>query len=270
MSFAVFKDFDKSSADVLNDDFGTKYVLKIKSPAPANTTITTTTTVVDGKFAPVVAAKWVNQNFTLEKLELTPDQNAKVTVETSLVGVAPGLKLEFKGNDVNKADILFTYSAPVATVTGDIDFFGFSSAKFSVAGGHGPFTAGVSSDLKIAKYSVEKANFGLGFGYTVPKTFFIGIRAIDNFSKYSARLSYLGLKDITLAGLVEYSDKPSVTLGGSYKCNPATSLKLKATSAGVLSASVKQVIEKKLSVVGSAEIPKSFSGIKFGINATLG
>ena len=89
---------------------------------------------------PKLALKWVHASgFTLEKLEVSPD--CKLVVETSLSNVTPGLKLEFKGNDANKADLSFTYSAPAATVTGEFDISGFSGANASISGGHGAFVS---------------------------------------------------------------------------------------------------------------------------------
>lgn len=272
MSYPIFKDFDKSSADIISDDFDNKYTLKIKSAGPSNTTITTNTAydAKENKLVPKLSTKWVHgSGFTLEKLEFSPD--LKLTVETSLSGVAPGLKLEFKGNDSDKADVTVTYSVPAATVTADIDVHNFSSAKASVSGGHGPFSAGASADLKISKSAIDSTTIGLGFGYTVPKLLFFGLRANKNFADYSALFSYSAYKNITLAGLISYSPKEtSAVLASVYKCNPDTTIKVKAATTGVFYASIKQAFDKKFSVVGSAEIPSSLSSVKFGINATLG
>jgi len=205
----------------------------------------------------------------LEKLELSSD--CKATVETSLEGTLPGLKLEFKGNESDKADVSLTYKIPAATITGEFDVNNFSSVKASVNGGNGPYTAGVSADVKIAKSTVESTAVSVGAGYTVPKQLFVGVRACKNFSDFSALFSYVVNKDVTVAGIVGHGSKGSnATLATLYKCNPDTTIKVKATSAGVISASVKQQFEKKFAVVGSAEVPSDFNAVKFGINATLG
>ncbi len=219
---------------------------------------------------PKLTTKWTHASgFTLEKLEFSPD--CKTTVETSLTGLAPGLKLEFKGNETDKADLSFNYAVPLATITGEFDINNFSSVKTSVNGGQGAFTAGASADLKIAKSSIESTTFGVGAGYTIPKQLFVGVRANKNFADFSALFSYIVNKDITVAAVASHSAKgPAATVATAYKCNPDTVIKVKANSSGVLSASVKQAFEKKFSVVGSAEIPSDFNNVKFGVNATLG
>jgi len=186
--------------------------------------------------------------------------------------VAKGLKLEFKGNDTtDKADLSMKYSLPQATVTADVDISNFSSAKASVCSGHGPISAGASLDLKIAKSSIESTVCGLGVGYTLDNTGFVGFRTSKNFNSYSLCFDYTRLKDVTVAGLLTYSaSKPSAVLAAQYMCNPKTIIKAKASSEGSLGLSVKQSFEKKLSIVGSAEVPKSLNAIKFGLNATLG
>mmetsp|Transcript_20908 Transcript_20908/g.28767 ORF Transcript_20908/g.28767 Transcript_20908/m.28767 type:complete len:272 (-) Transcript_20908:252-1067(-) len=271
MSYPVFKDFDKCPADLIDEDFSTKYTLKIKSAAPSNTTITTNTELKGNALVPKLALKWAHPSgFTLEKLEVASD--CKLVVETSLSNLTPGLKLEFKGNDSNKADLSFTYSAPAATVTGEVDFANFSSANASISGGHGAFTGGASVNLKIAKASIDSAKFGLGFGYTVPKSLFVGLRLNENFGNYSALFSYAAHKNITLAGNLSYAagKDPAVTLASLYKCNPNTTLKVKADTKGLLSASVKQAFEKKFSVIVAAEVPTALNTVKLGVNATLG
>jgi len=270
MSFSTFKDFDKTITDLVNDDFDSKFSLKVKSSGPFNTTITTNTQFCtkSNKLVPKLTTKWVhNSGFTLEKLEFSSD--CKATVETSLVGIVPGLKLEFKGNESEKADVSLTYNHTHATATAEVDCNSFSSFKTTVNGGNGPYTAGAAADVKIVKGSVDSTTFSVGAGYTA-KPLFVGLRADKNFSDFSALFSYLINKDITVAGIVNHGSKTSATLASVYKCNPDTTIKVKATSSGVVSASVKQQFEKKFSVIGSAEVPSDFNNVKFGLNAILG
>jgi len=270
-----FKDFDKSVTDLLGDDFGDKYLLKIKTAGPCTTTVTTTTTWCAKDncclLVPKLGLKWLHptSGFTLEKLEIS--QDSKISVETSLSNISPGLKVEFKGNDSDKADLSVTYSIPQATIFGELDAHNLSGAKVSVLGGHSSFTGGANAEIKFGKTSgVDQTVFALGVGYRVPKLF-VGARACKNFSHYSATASYDATNELVVAGKVNYNSKDtSATLLSQYKCCPNTTIKVKADTSGVFSASVKQVLDKKFTVVGSAELPSSFNTVKFGVSATLG
>lgn len=217
-----------------------------------------------------MSGKWGHASgFTLEKFEVAPD--CKLTVETSLTGIAPGLKIEYKGNDSDKADLAMTYKIPQATVTADLDIHSFSSAKASVSSGYEAFSAGASVDLKIAKSSIDSTTCGVGIGYTVPSVLFAGLKANKNFASYSALFSYSGYKNVIVGGSADYSSKAtSGMLAASYSCTPGTTMKVKATTGGVFYTSLKQCFTKKFTLVGSAEVPSSFSSVKFGLNATLG
>jgi hypothetical protein len=274
MSFPVFKDFDKDTSDLINEDFDSKYSLKIKSAGPEGTSITTNT-AYDAKntsLAPKLSMKWAHDNgFSLDKLEFSKD--CKITVETSLTKVVPGLKLEFKGNDENKADLLMTYKMPQATFTGEYDIHKFSSAKASICSGSGAISAGASIDAKFGGKD-DSIKPSIGLGYTAPDLF-VGLR-VNSLLKnpsYSGLASYGGIrKDVVMAGSASMEDgKTIATLATQYICNPATCIKVKASTDGALAASVKQDFAKKFSVVGSAEVTGGdFSAAKFGINATLG
>lgn len=221
------------------------------------------------KLVPKLTVKWEGpQGFVLEKLEFSPD--FKTTVESSLSNIAPGLKLEFKGNEGDKAELSFKYAIPNATFTGDFDINSFSNVKASANASHGAFTAGAAADVKIAKSAVECATVAVGAGYTQPN-FFIGARANKNFGDFSALFSYCVNKEATVAGVVNHNAKgPNATLATVYKFCPSTTIKVKANTCGVFSASVKNAFEKKFSVVGSVEVPADLNTFKWGVNATLG
>jgi len=277
MSLPTFKDLDKSVADIFNEDFDYKYTLKVKSSGPQNTTLTTNTQfdASQNKLIPKLSLKWAHPSgFTLEKLEAA--QDLAFNLETSLTGAAPGLKLEFKGNDKDKADLSFTYKVPQATVTGEFDISNLASAKASFVAGNGPVAGGANVDLKIAKSNIESATFGLGLTYTVPKVAFVALRADKNFSNYSGLLSYnttdpLTGKPLTLAGQVGFSGKDTTaSVASVVNWCPEASLKVKVSSAGVFGASLKQIFDKKLTVISTAEVPLQLNTVKFGVNATLG
>lgn len=272
MSTPVFADIDKSPTDLLNDDFDSKYTLKIKSPGPFGVTVTTNTSysAKDGKLSAKLSGKWAHANgFALEKFEVASD--GKVATETSLTGIAPGLKLEFKGNDSDKGDLLFTYSAASATITGELDALSFSKGSASVAYGFGDVTAGASADLKIAKASVDSASFGVGVTYKGPQ-FFLGLKSLKNFTEHKSVFSWTANNKLTVLGLLNYTQKGGAapSLGAVYKCAPNTTVKAKAALSGLVNFSYKQSFEKKFALVTSLEIPTNLSSYKLGVNATLG
>jgi len=259
----------------MNDDFDAKYTLKIKSAGPADTTITTNVQYAskDGKASlkPKVSLKWPHASgFTLEKFEFAPD--CKMTVETSLKNTLPGLKLEFKGNDADKADLSFEYSIPNAKFAGEFDMNNLSKGEASVSSGYEAFTGGLSAKFSSGKDDkAVKVALGLGLAHNVPKVCFMAARAKDNFSAFSLLFSYTQLKDVDIAGSVDYSSKASLaTLVAKYKVDSTTTFKAKATTDGVVSASLKKAFEKKFAVVGSVEVPSDLKTVKWGLNATLG
>ena len=78
-----------------------------------------------------------------------------------------------------------------------------------------------------------------------------------------------------LAGVLNYPAN-TITVGGSYACNPKTTIKAKVNSCGDVNASVKQAIAKDCSLVGMASVKASdlsksgTAAIKFGGSITLG
>lgn len=272
MPFPVFKDLFKNASDLLSDDFDSKYTLKIKSVGPENTSLTTTIAIDKGLLKPKLAGKWAGPSgFTVDKLEFTAD--CKPTVETSLTGLVDGLKVEFKGNDTDKGEMSLTHKIPMATFTSTIDVLKFEKATLAVVSGHGDFTGGVCVDAKLAKMSPQSFVINVGAGYSMPKVVDLGVTANISKGSYTGLCEYKGISDsVKLAGSVTYSSSVSAAVVASYKCNPDTTMKAKVTTDGVASFSVKQTLPKKLVVVGSAELPVSagLSGLKFGINATLG
>lgn len=276
MSIPQYKDFNKSTLDILDEDYDFKNFLKVKSKAPHGVTLTTTTDFncnggkcsVGGK----VSAKWAHESgFALDKLEVK--NNGSVVVETSLSGVAPGLKFEFKGDDSNKGDLGAIYKTQQYTATAEVDVAEFSSAKASLLAGTGPYTGGASATISLGD-KVDVKSFDVAGSYAVANNYFAGLSVTNKFSKYALSLAYLAGSNYTLAGLFNFTPEKSatsLTFGGIYKCNPKTNVKAKINSEGTLSVSVKQFLASDCSVTAATELPtKDFSAYKFGITASLG
>ena len=196
-----------------------------------------------------------------------------MTTETSLITTADGLKFEFKANDSDKGDLGFIYKHKHVTVTGEIDTLACSKANGSISLKHGRFAAGAIADIKIAKSSINSSAFIVGGSFEIPNAVFAGARASKNLSEFSGIVTFVANPNTVLAGNILYATKSKTTTGALacvYKFDADTSYKLKAASTGTLNASVKRQLDKKFVVIGSAEIPSSHSGFKFGVNATLG
>lgn len=270
-SFPVLKDLDKQVTDIFTEDFDTKYNLKIKSPGPSGLTFTTNTLYdvsKEAKLVSKVSFKWPHHSgFTLEKLEVA--NNGAVTTETSLAGTYPGLKLEFKGNDSNKGDLSFTFLHKLCTLTSEVDALNLSKASASVSSAQGPYSYGLSADFNISKSALGPLSATVG--YSIPNVFDMYIKSGKTFTEHSLSASYIASKDVTLATqALSVGSALNFSFAALYKCNPDTILKVKtATDAGV-SLSVKQAFDKKLTLTGVAEIPKTYDSVKFGIAVSLG
>ena len=82
--------------------------------------------------------KWKHASgFAVDKLQVK--NNDGIVTETSMTGVAPGLKFTFKGDDNLKADLGVEYSVDNATVTGELDVVEFSRLRLSGVFGYQQF-----------------------------------------------------------------------------------------------------------------------------------
>jgi hypothetical protein len=204
--------------------------------------------------------------FTLDKLEISND--GYMVTETSLTGLAKGLKLEFKGNDkISRGDIAATYVHPHATVTGELDVLGMSQLKVSANGGSGPFSVGASTVVKLSGGAPEKINVAVG--YAAPK--FFGVAKVADFKDVTGLVSYAVNNKLSVAGKVNHSDKGvSGAAAAIYACCPNNTVRVKVGSCGSITASVKRSYEKRFTVVAAAGTNTSFNDIKWGVTATLG
>lgn len=280
MSAPKFKDIVKSVADIFKKDFvkdlGDPVTFEMTSEGPSGVEVTSSSnwdyTKSGSGINTTVSATWSHPSgFTLDKLEFDPTAKGSLTTETSLTGLAKGLKLEFKGNDADKGDLSFTYKLPAATINGGMDFMNFKSFDIAAGTSMGDITAGVKCDLSKGKdgfnastsvaaaYSMGNLNLGLDVG--------------GNFTKFGVLGAFKVDKDLTAAVRADLGGKsPVIQVGGVYKCNSATTMKGKINvSSKALDFTVKQSLDKNMKVTASASMadfsPKS---MVFGVKATLG
>lgn len=219
---------------------------------------------------PKVSVKYTHPSgFTLDKLEA---MNNKVLVESSFSDVAPGLKLEFKGDNVRKDfDLGFTYKHPLVTLTGEADVQKQSFAKLSANSGNGPITVGGSIDFKLEKKKLHEYSCSLGGGYTIPRQVFLGVRTEKKFTENSVLFKYFASPELTLGGKISHNNKNiQGSIVGVYRCNPNTIMKVKVNHLGTLNVSVKHTAETKFNVVGTASIPKTVEHVDLGLIANIG
>jgi len=281
MSFSTFADFDKKLKDVFTEDFSTDCSFKAKAKAPNNLTFTSTSTwsnPLESRFmGQKLGVKWEHPSgFTLEKLEV--DSKGTVITETSLVGAAPGLKLNFKGNDNDKANLSFTYKIPSATISAEVDGLEFNRAKVSAFGGAGPISAGFAANFAIAQ-SVNTQVYELGATYDGVQNLNVALWA--NSAKDFRVLSKYKVNDNFSSAIQidSLKDKTSQSIIGIYGCsNNKISSKFKITrNDGAIGAStsVTQSLDSNFKVTFVTGIEKivggfSTSNIKWGVNCTLG
>lgn len=269
MSFSTFDDFDKAPKDIFKKDFDVDTcALKIKTAGPQGLDISSTLDFYTPKtVSSKISFSKKFAQFSLDKLEL---KSGTAVIETSLVDVLPGLKLEFKGDDKVKGDFSALYKIPQATFTGEFDIVNFSSAKASVSTGYSAITAGGNGHLEVKDGKPTLKDFSFGVGYTVPKSLFVGVRANKKVTDFGANFLYNVNKDVTVAGAVTYP-KASLAFGATYKCNPNTALKFKLATDGKLGASANQKIDATTSVCAAAAIDvNNIGAYQFGVIASLG
>ena len=224
---------------------------------------TTTDCKCQGAWTSKASGKWAHPSgFAVDKLEMAGCD--KVKLETSLTGVATGLKFEFKGAAAGSGNLGLVYKHQMATITTDLDIAGFSAANASVLAGSNGILAGASANFALAgKFDVK--DFSVGLGYKPSAGLYAGIVANKKFTELNSAIHYAVKPNITVAALVDIVPKTSSTkfnVAVKYACNSDTTLKVKVN---------KQTLPKKLVVTTAAEFDtRNTSSFKLGVNSTLG
>lgn len=223
--------------------------------------------------------KWQHASgFAIDKLQLK--NNDGVVTETSMTGVAPGLKFTFKGDDNLKGDLGVEYGIENTTLTGELDVVEFSNLRLSGVAAYQKFLLG--GDLAYRLPGGEKPSnlehYTLAAGYNAHPVFAtIGTR---NLSTVDFHVHYTYQKYV-LGAIVNHNldgaAQPTVTLGGSCRCSPVTTVRAKTVipkanaSNAVLAAAVSHNAAKGVNVVGSVETAlNNVNAAKLGLQITLG
>lgn len=265
MPFAVYKDILKSVEDIFAKDFakGSPFTLEVNADipgAPSSLTATSTHDLKAGsKLGNTLSVDYAGPGgFKLDKMEFDPSEEGSYNVETSISEVMDGLKLEFKGNDANKADLSLEYKHDMATVCAAVDATDFKSFSASVSTGFDSIKAGVSAAFKNG----GSPNVAAALSYSAPKMTF-GANLTNNFADIKGMFSMAIDKDITVASNLTYGTaKKNVgaNFAAVYKMGKTT-YKAKADMDKNVNFSVKSACAKGLTVTAWTKVanlsPKS-------------
>ena len=268
--------------DIFKKDFlkngGDFFELETKNSPVAGVTLTSNTTMKssDGTvpLTTSLSAKWAHPSgFTLDKINFK-GVGHKIEVENSLENVIPDLKLEFKGDDHEKGELLATYKVAPATVKATFDIMKQAKGELSVATVQAPFTVGGILSFET-KEKVTTTDVSASAAYSAGPIF-AGIISSKMFKSFELLSSYAVSKEISVAAKVEANDKGKgfgfkTIAGATYKCNPNTFIKGKIDSDATLDLSVTQKVDKNLSVSvwAQTKFPAAATP-SFGIKAVLG
>lgn len=282
MAIPKFEDFNKRVKDLFKDDYTDKTLLKIKHNAPQGVSVTAETEYASKGDKPLLPSKltfkWKHASgFAVDKLQVK--NNDGIVTETSMTGVAPGLKFTFKGDDNLKADLGVEYSVDNATVTGELDVVEFSRLRLSGVFGYQQFLLGGNLAYRLPGEKPSALDtYTLSAAYNASPVF--ASVGSTNLSTVDLHLHYT-YQQYVLGAIVNHSlegsTPPSFTLGGSYACSKQTSVRAKAilpkanTANTVLAAAVSHNAAAGVNVVGSVETAlNNVNAAKLGLQITLG
>ena len=222
-------------------------------------------------FPSKVNLKWAHHSgFSIDKLEVSSCE--KVNIETSLTGVAEGLKFDFKGNDSSLGTVGAVFKHKLATVATELDISGFSFLKASAIGGSNGVSAGAAATFALGnKFAVSDYSAALGWKND---SVFVGLKANNKLADFNTFVQYQAKPNLGVNAQIDVTPKASahnVTVGVSYKCCENISTKAKFSSNGLINASLKKNFPNKLSVVGAVGVDvHKLEAYNFGVTATLG
>jgi hypothetical protein len=275
MPFGKYGDILKKVEDIFKKDFsdGTPVTLEVNQDVPIKGTKLTSTSTHDfsagSKLNNTLSLEWEHDSgFKLDKLEFDPTNDGSFVTECSLSGLMDGVKLDFKGDDKNKADITARYDHEQATVTATVDATDFKSFGATLSSGFNDVKFGLSGSLKG-----EKTNLDAAISYSAPKMFF-GLNLTNTFQDIKGLFTFAVDSNVTVAAKCTYGTKDKnvgADFAAVYACNPKTTIKAKVDLDKNINLSVKQAVAKGLTTTAWTKVsdlsPKS---AQFGAKIVLG
>jgi hypothetical protein len=267
-----YKDLTKVVDDLLNDDFSLKNTIKVKHSTPQAVNFTIENESKHSGVAGKVSVKYAHRpsGFSLDKLSI--GQDGSKSVECSVAGLAPGLKLTAKVDDIIRGDVGVEYFTPKFSFKSEIDSElskVISSATMSYEGVNaGGIVKYKLPGEKVA--AVKDYNVGVSYG---GKGWFAALTTSEKMTTYNFSATYSPAKNITaalLASTTPETSAQSVDMGVKYVCNPKTTVRAKACSTGDVHAAVQHKCVQGLVVGMATKMNAKERQPKFGFNCTLG
>uniref|UniRef100_A0A7S2Y051 Voltage-dependent anion-selective channel protein 1 n=1 Tax=Fibrocapsa japonica TaxID=94617 RepID=A0A7S2Y051_9STRA len=287
MAVPLYKDFTKPVKSLFEDDYKFKQVLKTKykSPAGVGVTIENERSLLKGASSKSVSGKvsasydFKDLGVKLDKLELSASD--VVGLELSSTGIYPGAKLSIKANPMMdlKGNVALQYKCSAATVVVDGKLPDLDSVDVSVTTSQMDILLGGKLVGKsLTGKGGPSCSYDLAVGYNT-KDFFAAVSSDKGLSAFKLLGNYTVSPTVKLGAQVDLTPPATaadtmthkVTMGGTYKCNPTTTVRAKVTSDGVLSGAFQQNCAKTLSVAAAAEMKlQDMKQVKYGFNVTMG
>jgi voltage-dependent anion channel protein 2 len=256
-------------ADLLNDDFTSKFSLKCKKDAGPVTVTIETEQDSSGALKSKVGSKFSYAKFTVDKGQITA--TGSPVLETSL-SVCPSVKMSFKSAGKG-ADLGFDYVKNNFFATGVVDVMDMSKISTSACVLAAPgLKLGADATYNLSG-SVGLAGANVGASYTAGPVFASVIASSK--SVVNAGLLYNVNSDLTLASQTTHSSDKLCTVlgvGAKYKLAPSVgTIKAKFGSDGILSACLIRDIAPKvtLTVSGSVATNDPFNTFKPGLGISM-
>jgi len=271
----LFADIAKSSKDLLSDDYGSKVTVKAKIPAgPATLTLETERVSKGGavslasKVSTKVAPSFLPKGFAIDKFQMKPDgSNA---LETSLKGVAPGLKLTFKGTDSSSGDLGMEYVKGKVAATAVLDVVELSKISTSACYGCASKTVGASATYSMAGKECALSSYSLGGAYSTG-ALTISATTASKLSEVNVNTLYKASPALTVATASSHSSDKALgkfEVGCAYRA-PVGLIKTKVDSAGLVSgACVKKIDNYTVTASGSVS-SSDLSTFKWGLGVSI-
>jgi voltage-dependent anion channel protein 2 len=258
-----YKDINKSSNDLLGDDYTSKKSLKVKTKTSNGTTFTTEGSL--GGIAKLSAKFMHSSGIEFKKLSISTDGRVNLDTklaDTGIDGVSFTVKAEDgkegSKNPCQKGVVGFSYKMDNFNMDADVDIVNGPVINTSalinyegfLLGGSVKFNSNYHGD-KEGDSSVDDYNAALGYK---TKDFAVVGQANKKCTKYN--VSYFQQVDSNTSATanVSHGKDTVVTVGGSYSLDADTTVKAKVDSNALVSLAYVQQVQPSVKLTCAATV----------------